>query len=213
MTDLFPPRPAPRLPIAGDSRVFPVNRIFCIGRNYADHAAEMGAAPEPIFFMKPAHSIITGSSVPYPPQTSDLHHEVEMVLALGPGAEIVAAGTGVDLTRRDLQGQMKDKRAPWEIGKAFTASAPVGALRLGPAPSDGAISLSVNGDNRQSGDLNQMILPPAELITALSRYFDLAEGDLIFSGTPAGVAAISPGDTVAARIARLPDLDFTLTGA
>lgn len=213
MTDLFPPRRAPRLPIAGDSRVFPVNRIFCIGRNYADHAAEMGAAPEPIFFMKPAHSIITGPSVPYPPQTSDLHHEVEMVLALGPGAEVVAAGTGVDLTRRDLQGQMKEKRAPWEIGKAFTASAPVGALRLGPAPSVGSISLSVNGNTRQSGDLNQMILPPAELIQALSRYFDLAEGDLIFSGTPAGVAAIAPGDTVEARITGLPDLDFTLTGA
>lgn len=213
MSDLFIPRPAPRLPIAGDSRTFPVSRIFCIGRNYADHAAEMGAAPEPIFFMKPADSVITGDAVPYPPATADLHHEVEMVLALGPGAEIVAAGTGVDLTRRDLQGQMKDKRAPWEIGKAFTASAPVGPLRLGPPPSAGSIALSVNGKPRQSGDLKQMILPPAELLTALSRYFDLAEGDLIFSGTPAGVAAISPGDTVNADIAGLPPLAFTLTGA
>lgn len=213
MTDLFAPRPAPRLALDGDSRSFPVNRIFCIGRNYADHAAEMGAAAEPIFFMKPAHSVITGAAVPYPPQTADLHHEVEMVLALGPGAEIIASGTGVDLTRRDLQAQMKEKRAPWEIGKAFTASAPVGPLRLGPPPKTGAITLSVNGESRQSGDLKQMILPPAELIDALSRYFDLAEGDLIFSGTPAGVAAVSPGDTVEAGIAGLPSLTFTLTGA
>ena len=213
MTDLFPPRPAPRLPIAGDSRVFPVNRIFCIGRNYAAHAAEMKSEAKPIFFMKPGSALWQGETLPYPAATEDLHHEVELVLALGEGGAIIASGVGVDLTRRDRQGEMKDRKGPWEVAKAFPASAPMAALRLGPPPERGEISLSVNGVQRQSGDLAEMILKPDAMITALQTFFDPGPGDLVFTGTPAGVAALVPGDQVEARIAGLPSLQFSLRQA
>jgi fumarylpyruvate hydrolase len=212
MTSLFSTTlPAP-LVVSGDKRNFPVGRIFCIGRNYADHAKEMGAAAEAIFFMKPADAATMASQIPYPAHTRDFHHEVELVLALGDNAQIIASGVGVDLTRRDLQSAMKAKGAPWEIGKSFEGSAPVGPLHLGSPPEQGRIALTVNGEVRQSGDLADMILSPKSLLDALSRYFTLKPGDLIFSGTPAGVGALNIGDDVCASIDGLPDLNFTITG-
>lgn len=205
--------PAPAHPSVGvqdDDRRFPVGRVFCIGRNYADHAKEMGAAAEPIFFMKPADAISTASSIRYPSETKDLHHEVELVLALGDGGAILGAGAGVDLTKRDLQAAMKARSAPWEIGKSFEASALVGDLRFGPVPERGAITLKVNGVKRQSGDLSQMILPPRKLLVALSRYFTLKAGDLVFTGTPAGVGPLQRDDQVRAEIDGLPALSFTI---
>jgi fumarylpyruvate hydrolase len=212
MTSLFSNIPTAPLAISGDDRSFPVGRVFCIGRNYADHAKEMGAAAEAIFFMKPADAVTMQTRIPYPARTRDLHHEVELVLALGDNAQIIASGVGVDLTRRDLQAAMKAKGAPWEIGKSFDHSAPIGPLRLGPPPTHGSITLSVNGETRQSGELHEMILSPQELLKALSRYFALKPGDLIFSGTPAGVGALHIGDAVCASIDGLPALNFTITG-
>ena len=211
MSDLVTCPPRPRLAIDGDSRTFPVSRIFCIGRNYADHAKEMGEAAEAIFFTKPASAVTTAGGLVYPTGTEDLHHEVELVLALGSNGQIIACGTGVDLTKRDLQARLKAKSAPWEIAKGFDASAPMGALRLGPPPAAGRIALSVNGAIRQSGDLEQMILRPEALLAKLGGYFKLQPGDLVFTGTPAGVSALQPGDAVEARIDGLPPLDFTLT--
>ena len=156
-------------------------------------------------------AVTTDAALPYPTETEDLHHEVELVLALGEGGTIIASGVGVDLTKRDLQARLKAKSAPWEIAKGFDGSAPMGSLRLGEPPASGAISLSVNGVARQSGDLDQMILPPAALLAELGRFFALQPGDLVFTGTPAGVSALVPGDQVSARIAGLPPLDFTLT--
>lgn len=162
--------------------------------------------------MKPADAIATGEHVAYPPETADLHHEVELVLALGEKGEIVASGTGVDLTRRDLQSKLKAKAAPWEIAKAFAQSAPVGPLRAGPPPASGPIALSVNGEARQSGDLRDMILKPDALLDELGRYFRLGPGDLVFTGTPAGVGPLQPGDRVEAGIEGLPPLRFTIDG-
>ena len=210
MTDMFSAPALPRLPIDGTDRTFPVGRIFCIGRNYADHAKEMGASAEAIFFMKPWDAVTTDTCIPYPPETEDLHHEVEMVMALGEGGRPVAAGVGVDLTRRDLQARMKQKSAPWEIAKAFHASAPMGSLREGMPPKSGAITLSVNGERRQSGDLDQMIIAPDALLAELSRFFELRAGDLIFTGTPAGVGPVARGDRVRAEIDGLPALEFDL---
>ncbi|WP_417469963.1 fumarylacetoacetate hydrolase family protein [Maricaulis sp.] len=211
MTDIIPTPALPSLPIEGDARRFPVRRIFCIGRNYAEHAKEMGAETDAIFFMKPADAISTARTIPYPPATTDLHHEVELVLALGDGGAIMGCGVGVDLTRRDLQGAMKARGAPWEIGKAFENSAPVGLLRFGPVPERGAISLKVNGVRRQSGDLSDMLLPPRRVLAALSRYFTLKPGDLIFTGTPAGVGPLQRDDRVTAEIDGLPTLEFSIS--
>jgi fumarylpyruvate hydrolase len=210
MNDIVTLPAPPRLAIDGETRTFPVGRVFCIGRNYADHAKEMGAAAEAIFFMKPADAVTAGPQVVYPPETGDLHHEVELVLALGEGGSIVASGVGVDLTRRDLQAKLKARSAPWEIAKAFHQSAPVGMLRAGPPPQTGRIALSVNGETRQSGDLGQMILPPRELLAELRRFFELAPGDLVFTGTPAGVGPVVRGDRIAASVEGLPTLEFTL---
>ncbi|MEA1942631.1 MAG: fumarylacetoacetate hydrolase family protein [Pseudomonadota bacterium] len=210
MTDLVTPPHRPRLAIDGETRQFPVARIFCIGRNYAEHAKEMGEQAEAIFFMKPADAVTTAGSIAYPPETADLHHEVELVLALGEGGAIVASGTGVDLTRRDLQSKLKARSAPWEIAKAFHQSAPVGALRAGPPPQTGAITLGVNGETRQAGDLDQMILKPDALLAELGRYFRLGAGDLVFTGTPAGVGPLVPGDRVEAAIEGLPALRFAV---
>lgn len=211
MSLVIPAPEAPILPVSGQEAGFPVRRVFCIGRNYADHAKEMGAPAEAIFFMKPADSVITAQDVPYPAETVDLHHEVEMVLALGEGGSVWGAGVGIDLTRRDLQKAMKEKRAPWEIGKAFEASAPVGPIRQGPPPTRGAIRLAVNGETRQEADLADLILPPDALLAELGRYFTLKPGDLVFTGTPAGVAATVKGDRLSARIEGLPDLDIRLS--
>jgi fumarylpyruvate hydrolase len=205
------------LPIVGGSQRFPVRRVFCIGRNYADHAREMGSTVDretPIFFMKPAEAIVSdGGDVAYPPRTKELHHEVEMVLALGSGghelsleqaqAAIWGYGVGLDLTRRDVQALLKEKRYPWDVAKAFDQSAPVSALRPASEATPGAdtaIKLSVNGQARQQGVLGDMIFSSAEIIALLSQQFLLKPGDLVFTGTPAGVAALERGDRFQAEL-------------
>jgi fumarylpyruvate hydrolase len=222
---VIPPPPQPALLVAPDpsaagsersereAALFPVRRIWCVGRNYAEHAREMGHDPNrepPFFFAKPADAIVlSGATLPYPPATKDLHHEVELVVALGrggadiPEAEALACvwgyTVGLDMTRRDLQAEAKKLQRPWEMGKAFDHSAPMGALvpaeRIG-HPAKGTIGLKVNGVVRQMGDLAQQIWSVPETIAYLSRLVTLAPGDLIMTGTPAGVAAVGPGDVL-----------------
>ena len=225
MTWLFDPPTPTALPIAGRGERFPVRRIFCVGRNYAAHAREMGADPSreaPFFFSKPAEAVITNAEVPYPPMTSDLHHEVELVCAIGgQGANLGSAkaaeliigwAVGVDLTRRDIQADAKKQGRPWDAAKGFDASAPCGALTLGSLPDpDGAIGLTVNGAVRQSGRLGDMIWSPAEVVAQASRLWRLKPGDLIFTGTPEGVGPMVRGDRVEASIEGLAPLAFTLT--
>ena len=217
MFDYVIPTPIrPSLPVKGTSERFPVRRIYCIGRNYADHAIEMGHDPKkepPFFFQKNAENIDSSGEFPYPPETNDVHFEVEMIVALksgGANIEIADAmqlvfgyGVGLDMTRRDLQGEMKKLGRPWEIGKAFERSAPMGPLvsinETGQLDS-GVISLSVDGTVRQNGDLNQMIWKVPEQIAYLSRFYDIAAGDLIMSGTPAGVGSIHKGEIMECRV-------------
>ncbi|KJV37328.1 fumarylacetoacetate hydrolase family protein [Luteibacter yeojuensis] len=212
------PAPAPpSIPVAGQAGRFPVRRIFCIGRNYADHAKEMGASVDksnPMFFTKPADAIVTdGADVPYPSATSDLHHEVEMVVALGAGGRDLTAdaarelvwgyGVGLDLTRRDLQAQAKAKGAPWDVAKAFDHSAPVSALVPATQATPTAatrITLEVNGQVRQQATLGEMVLDVGEILAALSTLFELKAGDLVFTGTPAGVSALQKGDAFRASL-------------
>lgn len=203
----------PSLAVAGLESRFPIRRVFCVGRNYGAHAREMGSDPSrepPFFFTKPADAVVPASgAVPYPPATQDLHHEVELVVALGAGGVDVAPGdamalvwgygVGLDLTRRDLQAVAKDAGRPWDMAKGFDASAPcsplIPASTLG-HPQDARIWLEVNGTLRQEGNLNEMIWPIADVISHLSRLVRLEAGDLIYTGTPAGVAALKPGDQV-----------------
>ncbi|RIK99823.1 MAG: fumarylacetoacetate hydrolase [Proteobacteria bacterium] len=222
-----PPQPA--ITVAGRSETFPVRRIWCVGRNYLEHVREMGndERQPPFFFAKHADMIVPdGARVLYPPLTKDLHHEVELVVALKDGgtdlAEAAALdavygyGVGIDLTRRDLQFASREKKQPWEIGKSFEASAPVGALR--PAtkighPAKGRIWLKVNGTEKQDGDLAQMIWSVPEIIARLSRQVRLAAGDIIMTGTPAGVGPLSPGDKVEAGIDGIGKLRIEITPA
>ncbi|BFI94900.1 MAG: fumarylacetoacetate hydrolase family protein [Rhodanobacter sp.] len=214
----------PSLPIQGSALRFPIRRVFCIGRNYADHAKEMGAAVEPgrpMFFCKPADAVVAdGADVPYPSATSELHHEVEMVLALGAGGRDVpveraaalvwGVGVGLDLTRRDLQAQAKAKGHPWDVAKAFDHSAPVSALRpLHGAlpPTEAELRLAVNGTVRQHARLGEMIHDVPQILAALSTLFELKPGDLVFTGTPAGVAALERGDRFHAELAGWAALD------
>ena len=217
MFDYVIPTPIrPSLPVKGTSERFPVRRVYCIGRNYADHAIEMGHDPEkepPFFFQKNAENIDSSGEFPYPPETNDVHFEVEMIVALkrgGANIEVADAmqlvfgyGVGLDMTRRDLQGEMKKLGRPWEIGKAFERSAPMGPLvsinETGQLDS-GVISLSVDGTVRQNGDLNQMIWKVPEQIAYLSRFYDIAAGDLIMTGTPAGVGSIHKGEIMECRV-------------
>ena len=223
MTDfVIPAPPPPSVPVMGGGR-FPVRRIFCVGRNYAEHAREMGHDPDrepPFFFTKPADALVTdGADMPYPSRTADLHHEVELVIALGRGgAEIPVAeaarcvwgaAVGLDMTRRDLQAEAKRLGRPWDMAKGFDQSAPIGAL----VPADpawlldrGAITLEVNGALRQTGDLAEMIWSVPEVVAALSCLVRLAPGDLVFTGTPAGVGPVGRGDQLIGRIAGLPSL-------
>ena len=210
------------LPVQGTTQLFPVNRIFCIGRNYAAHAVEMGHDPEkeaPFFFMKSATNLVPAGEFPYPSKTEDVHHEIELVVALGRGGSGIAVGdalgyvygyaVGLDMTRRDLQGEAKRLGRPWEIGKAFEKSAPCGPLvpaaRIG-HPDTGAVTLDVNGERRQEGDLNQMIWKVPEIVATLSDYFDLQPGDLIMTGTPSGVGAVERGDTMVGRVAGVGEI-------
>ncbi len=205
------------LPIAGSPQLFPARRLWCVGRNYADHAREMGADPQreaPFFFAKPADALVPGGgALPYPPGTADFQHEVELVVAIGRGgtaippdaadSHVFGYAVGIDLTRRDLQLAAKRKGLPWEMGKAFDRSAPVSPLVPAQAighPRRGILSLAVNGQQRQRGDLADMILGVPLLIAELSRWVALAPGDLIFTGTPAGVGPLVVGDRVSASI-------------
>lgn len=203
------------LPVLG-GEPFAVRRIYCVGRNYADHAREMGADPvreQPFFFMKPADALLANHGVlPYPPMTGNLHHEIEMVVALGANG-VYGYAVGLDMTRRDLQDQAKEKRHPWDMGKAFDFSAPCSAIT--PASScgpmnKGRIALSVNGEPRQEGDLSQMIWSVPELINQLSRFVTLKEGDLLFTGTPAGVGPVVKGDRLLGSVDGLESLDITI---
>jgi len=219
-------RPTPTLPVAESSQVFPVGRIYCVGRNYAEHAREMGHDPErepPFFFMKPADAIVSsGATIPFPQQTSDLHHEIEMVVAIGKdGADIAVEaaldhvfgyGVGLDMTRRDLQGAAKKMGRPWEMGKSFDNSAPCTALRTAAMighPAKGAIWLKVNGAVKQKGDLSEMIWNVPETIAYLSRLVTLRAGDLIMSGTPAGVGPVKAGDRLEGHVDGVGDLTVT----
>ncbi|WP_265518285.1 fumarylacetoacetate hydrolase family protein [Nitratireductor luteus] len=210
------------LPVEGSDQLFPVNRIFCIGRNYAAHAVEMGHDPDkepPFFFFKHPTNLAVGEDFPYPAKTNDVHHEIEMVVALAKGGTNISVedaldhvfgyGVGLDMTRRDLQGEAKKLGRPWEVGKSFEKSAPCGPLvpasRIG-HPTAGAVTLNVNGERRQSGDLNQMLWKVPEMIAILSRYFELQPGDLIMSGTPAGVGPIQRGDVMHGKVAGVGEI-------
>ena len=221
---VFEPRPIPSLAIAGSDKLFPVHRIYCVGRNYADHAIEMGHDPTrdpPFFFQKnPDNLLMPGQDFPYPGATSDVHFEIEMVVALGQGGENVALddalglvygyAVGLDMTRRDLQGEAKKLGRPWEVGKAFEASAPCSAIMPAAAighPASGAVWLEVNGAMRQKGDLDQMIWKVPEMIAYLSALFTLRPGDLIFSGTPAGVGPVTRGDRLKGGVDTVGEID------
>ena len=216
MTDwLLPPPETPSLPVEGDRRRFAVRRILCVGQNYAAHAREMGADPDrpaPFFFSKPAMALVTDGRDPaYPSETRDLHHEVELVLALGEGGRITGCAVGCDLTRRDLQAEAKAKGRPWDAAKGFDQSAPCGPLRLGPPPGpEAVIRLSVNGIVRQSAPLSEMIWNPEGIVEQAARLWDLGPGDLLFTGTPAGVGPVVAGDRIEATIDGLPALSFTV---
>jgi len=220
---LFPPALQPSVAISGSSQRFPVHRIYCIGRNYADHAKEMGAAVDrgnPVFFCKPADAIVADrAQIPYPIGTHDLHHEVEMVVALQSGGVDIAPAhalkhvfgyaVGLDLTRRDLQNIAKSKALPWDSAKAFDRSAPVSAIRRAGEsghPQRAQLALDVNGTPRQQADIADMIFSVAEIIVLLSRLFELKAGDLIFTGTPAGVAPLQRGDRFFARLEGIAEL-------
>ncbi len=222
--DLVPAARCPRLFVAGSDLQFPVRRIWCVGRNYAAHAAEMGAPiAQPFFFSKPADAIVACPvTIPYPPETELLHHEVELLVALGRGGRdldegtaascIIAVGVAVDLTRRDVQAVAKAQGRPWALAKGFDHAAPCGELLRvdGPLLGDRTLALWVDGELRQRGDVSQMLWSPAALIAALSRQVRLAAGDVILTGTPAGVGPLRPGQQVRARIDGLPELSFSV---
>lgn len=223
MADVVPARPPVRVPVAGTQDHFPIRRVFCVGRNFADHAREMGAAApasaadrgSPIFFTKPADAIVLDGVVPYPSGTRELHHEVELVVALGRDAPagvvpveeaqalVYGYAVGLDLTRRDLQAAAKEKGLPWDTGKAFDHSAPLSALV--PATAVGELAwrtlrLRVNGALRQESGLKALVWTVPEILHELSKLFALKAGDLVFMGTPAGVAPLQPGDSFVAEL-------------
>jgi fumarylpyruvate hydrolase len=218
------------LTVAGGDERFPVNRIFCVGRNYAAHAREMGKDPDrdpPFFFMKPANAAVDAvrvPTVPYPTKTANYHHEIELVVAIARGGRNIAAAdalehvygyaVGLDMTRRDLQLEARDKGRPWEFGKAFASSAPIGAIHrtadIG-HPREAAISLTVNGQPRQASDIAKLLWSVAESIAYLSQYEALEPGDLIMTGTPEGVNAVVPGDEMRGAIDGLGEIVVTVT--
>jgi fumarylpyruvate hydrolase len=224
------PPPVVALPIEGTDAVFPVARVFCVGRNYAEHAVEMGHDPNrepPFFFTKPATAVVpNGGSLPFPVATDDLHHEIELVVALGGGGSAVPVeramelvfgyAVGLDMTRRDLQAQAKEMGRPWDMGKGFDRSAPISTLRtvedIG-HPTAGAIRLLVNGELRQEGDLAQQIWKVPETIAYLSTLVELRPGDLIMTGTPAGVARVVAGDVLEGGIEGVGELRVEYLGA
>jgi len=213
----FPVSDVPSLAISGTSARFPVHRIYCVGRNYAEHAKEMGFQPDreaPFFFAKPADAVVPdGVAVPYALATSNLHHEMELVVAIGlagvnippPRAleHVYGYAAGLDMTRRDLQLAARDKGRPWDVGKGFDQSAPIGAIRRAGDighPARGRIALEVNGEVRQQADLSELIWSVTDLVVELSKLFVLRPGDLLFTGTPAGVGPVKPGDSLRGSI-------------
>jgi fumarylpyruvate hydrolase len=226
MNYVFPSAPQISVAVAGSEARFPVRRVYCVGRNYADHAREMGADTRepPFFFSKPADALVPGGGdVAYPLATNNLQHEVELVVALGQGSAnipldqaldcVFGYAVGFDLTKRDLQQRSKEKGQPWDLGKGFDQSGPIGAIQPVSAvghPTRGAVWLKVNGELRQNGDLEQMSWKVAEVIANLSQYVALAAGDLIFTGTPAGVSTIVRGDVIEGGVAGLLGLQIKL---
>ncbi|HEU0202644.1 MAG TPA: fumarylacetoacetate hydrolase family protein [Burkholderiaceae bacterium] len=223
------PPPVYSLTIAGREERFPVNRIFCVGRNYAAHAREMGKDPDrepPFFFMKPASAVVDAApevSIPYPPKTANFHHEIELVFALGKGGSdipveralehVYGYAVGLDMTRRDLQLEARDKGRPWEFGKSFSQSALIGALHRAQDvghPREAAITLTVNGQPRQSSDIAKLIWSVPECIAYLSQYEALEPGDVIMTGTPEGVNAVVAGDVMVGAIAGLGEIKVTV---
>lgn len=227
MPHVFEPQRQPVLRVVGLDKLFPVRRIFCVGRNYADHVVEMGGDPdreEPFFFTKPADAIWQGDGeVLFPPRTSDLHHEAELVVAIGKEGsaikqelaleKVFGYAVGVDLTRRDLQAEAKKRGRPWDMAKGFDHSAPASAImraEMAGHPQGGRIYLSVNGTIKQDGDLAQQVWKVPEIIAHLSEFVRLMPGDLIMTGTPAGVGPLHPGDRVEAGIENVGEVAFTM---
>jgi fumarylpyruvate hydrolase len=225
MTYAFAPVPLPTLPIKGSSDLFPIHRIYCVGRNYAEHTKEMGGDTKdpPFFFQKNPDNVIADGTFPYPPQTQNVHHELELVVALKSGGSNIAAGdamrhvfgyaVGIDMTRRDLQDVAKKLARPWEVAKAFEYSAPITAIV--PAAqvetiAKGAVWLDINGARKQTGDLNQMIWDVPNQIAFLSTLFELKPGDLIFTGTPSGVGPVKKGDKLKGHVDGVGDLEVTV---
>jgi fumarylpyruvate hydrolase len=224
VSHVFPVSPRPVLEIEGTNSTFPVRRIYCVGRNYADHAVEMGHDPNkepPFFFTKPADAVVPGGgSLPFPVATDDLHHEIELVVALSGGGQnitienalrhVYGYAVGLDMTRRDLQATAKKMGRPWDMAKGFDKSAPMSSIvpasQVG-HPEAGAIWLEVDGERRQSGDLDQQLWKVAETIAYLSSMVELAAGDLIMTGTPAGVGAVRPGSTLVGHIDGVGELE------
>ncbi|RAI64837.1 FAA hydrolase family protein [Pseudomonas fluorescens] len=224
---VFTPSETPSLAVQDSDSRFPVRRVFCVGRNYSEHAREMGHDPDrepPFFFMKPADAVVAGQGqIPFPPLTRELHHEVELVVAIGKAGQEIAPdaaldhvwgyGVGIDLTRRDIQAQAKKLGRPWDWAKGFDYSAPCSALRPVSAvghPGQGKIWLNVNGTVRQTGNLDEQIWGVAEVISHASHSVGLQPGDLIFTGTPAGVGALQPGDVVTAGIDGIGQIEFSV---
>jgi fumarylpyruvate hydrolase len=227
---LFSPPPQPAVPVEGKTALYPVHRIFCVGRNYAEHSKEMGFEQDreaPWYFTKPASAVVlTGTTIPYPLETTNYHHEVELVAALSAAAHalpvdgaldaVYGYAVGLDMTRRDLQFRMREKSRPWDIGKAFEQSAIIGAIKrqgeFGPIREQ-RIALAVDGQVRQQGRLSDMVWSVAELVSHLSRYYHLGPGDLIYTGTPAGVGPVLPGQHLVGTIDGLLSLELTIAAA
>ncbi|MGE5500982.1 MAG: fumarylacetoacetate hydrolase family protein [Ignavibacteriales bacterium] len=210
----IPPAERAVVPVEGSSAVFPVRRIYCVGRNYAAHRAEMGGDDRdpPFFFSKPADAVVPpGRDVPYPPATENLHHEIELVVAIGEGGSIFGYAAGVDLTRRDLQAKAKDKGQPWDAAKGFDASAPISAIRRADGSSpEGQIRLSVNGQVRQDAKVSDMIWNVEEIVAEAGKLWKLEPGDLIFTGTPEGVGPLQRGDLVEGEVEGVGSLSFRI---
>ncbi|AHC46241.1 fumarylacetoacetate hydrolase family protein [Achromobacter xylosoxidans] len=226
MDYVLPPQPLTAVPVAGSAALFPVRRVYCVGRNYAEHAKEMGftGREDPFFFCKPADAVLSVADgetgkMPYPPKTSNLHYEMELVVVLGKGGRDIPVeeandcvwgyALGLDMTRRDLQGEMKKQGRPWEVGKAFDLSAPLGPIHprsVVGTLDKGAIWLDVNGQRKQASDISQMIWNVPESIAYLSGLFELQPGDIIFTGTPEGVGAVVQGDVITGGVEGLGEL-------
>jgi fumarylpyruvate hydrolase len=226
------PAPVYSLPIVGSNQQFPINRIFCVGRNYAAHAREMGKDPDreaPFFFMKPANALVVAgdaeTTIPYPPHTANFHHEIELVVAIGQGGanipleqaleHVYGYAVGLDMTRRDLQLEARDKGRPWEFGKSFSKSAPIGPIHRAAEVGhvrQGELALTVNGQPRQCSDIDKLIWSVAESIAYLSQYETLEPGDIIMTGTPEGVNAVKPGDLMVGTIAGLGTITVRVAG-